>query len=116
MLYSKKSFVTSVSCVLFGFALYAPAAFAGLEDDPPSIKVSYAELDLSKPAGAQTLYRRIKKAAQAVCAESFQGSGPVRPFGQKQCEERAIERAVNEVNRPLLSSLWQKQPRFAYNH
>src|SRR5262245_61107878 len=34
------------------------------------VTVSYADLDLSKPAGAQTLYKRIKAAAQRVCARN----------------------------------------------
>lgn len=116
MLNSKRSWVTSVSCVLLGVALYTPTAFAGLSDDPPSIKVSYGELDLSNPAGAESLYRRIKQAARTVCAESARSSGPLRPYnGQKKCEETAIGNAVNDVNRPLVSALWQKQTRVASN-
>jgi UrcA family protein len=114
MLHSNKSFVTSVSCVLLGLALHAPAAFAGLSDDPPSIKVSYNELDLSKQAGAEELYRRIKRAAQTVCQESFRSMGPLRSAGyQKKCQQKAIDNAVNDVNRPLLSALWQRQTRVA---
>jgi UrcA family protein len=116
MLTSKKSLVTSVSCVLFGLALYTPAAFAGLSDDPPSIKVSYTDLDPSKPAGAEALYHRITRAARTVCAESFRTSIPYRRVsGQKQCEEKAIGNAVNDVNHPLVSALWEKQPRLAAN-
>jgi UrcA family protein len=116
MLNSKKSWVSSVSCVLFGLALYTPAAFAGLRDDPPSINVSYSTLDLSKPAAAETLYRRIRQAARSVCAESYRGMGPLRPYSdKKKCEATAIGKAVSDVNHPLLSALWQKQTRLAAN-
>ena len=114
MLNSNKSFVTSVSCILLGLSLYAPAAFAGLNDDPPSLKVSYKELDVSKPAGAEELYRRIKRAANTVCDESFRSMGPLRSAGhEKKCIEKAIDNAVSDVNEPLLTALWQGQPRVA---
>jgi UrcA family protein len=61
----------SISC------LYATQALAG---DPvvhgvrattngPSVTVRYADLDLSRVAGAQTLYKRIKGAARSVCGD-----------------------------------------------
>jgi UrcA family protein len=114
MLNSKRSIVTSLSCVLLGMALHAPTAFAGLSDDPPSIKVSYNELDLSKQAGAQKLYQRIKRAANTVCEESFSSMGPLRSVRhQRECEQKAIDNAVADVNRPLLSALWKRQTRVA---
>ena len=116
MLNSNRSFVTGVSCLLLGLSLYAPAAFAGLSDDPPSLKVNYKELDLSKSAGAEALYRRIKRAASTVCAESFRTMGPLRSAGhEKECIEKAIDNAVSDVNEPLLTALWQGQPRVAAN-
>jgi UrcA family protein len=36
-------------------------------EGPPSKKVSYADLDISKPAGAKALYGRIVRAAKDVC-------------------------------------------------
>lgn len=105
MLNSTRPFVTGVSCALIGFALHGQTAFASLADDPPSIKVSYAELDLSKPAGAQELYRRIKRAAKAVCGSSFSTADLRRSLNQKKCYESAIDDAVSRVDRPVLSAL-----------
>ncbi|HEU4627395.1 MAG TPA: UrcA family protein [Steroidobacteraceae bacterium] len=115
MLNSKKSFVTSVSCILFGLALHAPAAFAKLSDDPPSLKVSFKELDLSKQAGAEELYRRITRAANAVCREAFQSPSPAFPTRNEhqKCIEAAIDNAVSEVNQPLVSALSKRQTRVA---
>ena len=35
--------------------------------DTRSVKVSYSELDITKPAGAEALYKRIRKAAYEDC-------------------------------------------------
>jgi UrcA family protein len=40
------------------------------DDGLPSQKVSYADLDISKPAGAKVLYNRIVAAAHRVCGSS----------------------------------------------
>ena len=37
------------------------------DDALPSKRVSYADLDISKPAGAKVLYGRIVRAANEVC-------------------------------------------------
>lgn len=66
--------------------------------------VSFADLDLSKPAGAQTLYKRIKAAARVVC-------GPVdhysymTPKAFRECFESAVAAAVAQVDRPSLTAL-----------
>lgn len=114
MLNSNKSLVTSMGCILLGLALYTPTAFAGLNDDPPSLKVSYKDLDMSKQEGAEALYRRIKWAANRVCEESFHSAGPLRSAGgERKCVKRAIDNAVNEVNEPQLTALWKGQTRVA---
>jgi UrcA family protein len=43
--------------------------FAAIDDsDVPRVTVRFGDLDLSKPQGAETLYRRIRSAARQVCA------------------------------------------------
>jgi UrcA family protein len=72
-----------------------------------SLAVSYADLDLSKPAGAQTLYKRIKKAARSVCGpvDNYTFVTPAKTF--RQCYEHAIADAVAQVDRPSLTALHQ---------
>jgi UrcA family protein len=74
------------------------------DDGLPSKRVSYADLDISKPAGAKVLYGRIVAAAQQVCALSG-----YRDLGTMQrvngCVDRAINNAVKQVDSPALSAL-----------
>ena len=60
--------------------------------------VRFADLDLTRPAGAQQLYRRIERAAQEVCA-AYGSRGYDR-----SCADAAIGRAVAEVGAPLLTA------------
>ncbi len=39
------------------------------DDDEYRVRVTYADLDLSTPAGAQELYDRITRAAHIVCSD-----------------------------------------------
>ena len=74
------------------------------DDGLPTQKVSYADLDISKPAGAKVLYGRIVAAARHVCA--FDGQ---RDLGSMQwvnkCTDLAIDKAVKDVGSPALSAL-----------
>lgn len=78
----------------------ARAADEGL----PSRRVSYADLDISKPEGAKVLYRRIVKAANEVC-----DSPGLKTLGTTQvinrCVDHAIDKAVKDVGSPALSAL-----------
>jgi|KBSMisStaDraftv2_1062788.scaffolds.fasta_scaffold39118_2 UrcA family protein len=68
-------------------------------------KVNFAELDLSRPAGAETLYRRIERAAEEVCAP-FTGRQLIEKMNRKACIASAVERAVRQVNAPLLTDYY----------
>jgi UrcA family protein len=74
------------------------------DDALPSRRVSYADLDISKPAGAKVLYGRIVRAARAVCQYN-----PSDPFGTgpsiTHCVDHAIDTAVKDVGSPALSAL-----------
>jgi UrcA family protein len=75
-------------------------------DALPSKKVSYADLDISQPAGAKVLYGRIVKAANEVCRSTwFSSFGAVQTVNQ--CINQAIDNAVKDVGSPALSALRQ---------
>ena len=88
----------------WGATLYAPGASARPHDSPPSRVVHFGDLDLSKPAGVQALYRRIKFAARTVCdpyiASDIHASGAMRA-----CIIQAVDNAVSRVNSPALTEL-----------
>ena len=78
----------------------AQAADPGL----PSKRVSYADLDISKPAGAKVLYGRIEAAARQVCALiGYRDLGAMQRVNG--CVDRAINNAVKQVDSPALSAL-----------
>jgi UrcA family protein len=90
------------------FALVSVLAVLGasptLAGEPSrSIKVSYADLDLSTAAGAATLYSRIRSAARQVCGPEGVIYYDMR--GWKRCFNGAVSDAVTKVNSPRLTAL-----------
>jgi UrcA family protein len=93
--------------ILFAAALAVAglAAPAALAEKPAvrEISVSYADLNLSGQAGAETLLRRINKASTKVC-----GKRPMTlAFGQFErwsaCRHAAIGNAVARVDNPAVT-------------
>lgn len=67
-------------------------------------RVSYADLDLTRDAGAAALYSRIHIAARQVC-EPESGNWAWKVLEPtRRCIEAAITRAVADVNAPALTS------------
>jgi UrcA family protein len=93
--------LAAISC-----SLGASQAFAANErDQVRSEKVSYADLNLSTPAGASTLYRRIQRAARSVCGADDR-VGSILPHLQwRKCYESAVADAVAKVNSPMLTAV-----------
>jgi UrcA family protein len=74
------------------------------EDGLPSKRVSYADLDISKPAGAKVLYGRIVRAAREVCqSNAYESLGAAQLTNR--CVDHAIDTAVKDVGSPALSAL-----------
>jgi len=76
--------------------------------DVPQMKVSYADLDLSRPEDVRVLYRRLRYAASEVCQPA-----PLVELSAhaawEQCYRAALERAVVQVNAPQLLALHRAQ-------
>jgi UrcA family protein len=66
-----------------------------------SEKVSFTDLNLDRPAGAHTLLGRLRGAAQRVCGTD----GGRADHDYQACVAKALDRAVTEVDNPLLTSL-----------
>lgn len=93
----------TISAALCGTAGAAPNA------PIPREKVSYADLNLSRPEGAARLYRRIERAAAKVCIafDDHQLSNRAR---RRSCVEEAIARAVAAVGVPALTHHYIARP------
>lgn len=102
-------FPTALVALFFGLA--AASAVADETDEAPSVTVSYADLDLSKPAGAETLYRRIQAAARSVC-----GPRHSRILLQIQtfrtCYKDAVEDALQQVNESLVFAVHRSKTEY----
>ena len=92
------------------FASAAVAAEAPLHVEQRVVK--YADLDITHPAGAEVLHRRIASAANRVCLLEFERYLELSQQG-RQCVSDAITRAVNDVNAPLLTAYHRSKARGA---
>jgi UrcA family protein len=82
---------------------------AANSNDPPKRVVSYADLNLSHKAGAETLLFRIKSAAREVCEPQLNRElGAGRRY--RQCIDEAIARAVADVQAPVLAAVYRETP------
>lgn len=110
---SQTKLLTRASIVAFAVCTSLVSYSASAEPKVKAQAVSYADLDLSKPAGAQTLYKRIQKAARHVCGPTDQYTyvTPRKVF--RECYEEAIAAAVAQVDRPSLTALHREQTRTA---
>ena len=82
-----------------GSAIAAPPV-----DSEGQITVSYADLDLSKPAGVEVLYGRIKQAARNVCSY-LDNRQPEHKVLWRRCYSDAVANAIATVDRPTLTAL-----------
>jgi UrcA family protein len=73
--------------------------------DARTTVVKYADLDLSTPQGAMSLYNRIRFASETVCSPSDHGDLAAISRSQK-CLKQAIAGAVAKVNQPTLSAVY----------
>lgn len=94
--------LAAISCTLAA----GTASAGGTSRDPPSVKVSYADLNLSTVEGASALYGRLKRAAREVCGVDYvQPEERLHSSIWKTCYDSAIAAAVTKVNSPMLSAV-----------
>jgi UrcA family protein len=108
---SQTKLLTRASITAFVLCTSLVAYSASAEPKAKSQAVSYADLDLSKPAGAQTLYKRIKAAARNVCGpvDQYTFQTPSKTF--RACFDKAVADAVAQVDRPSLTALHREETR-----
>ena len=100
---------TAVPCALLAILLgplggCADAYAARPVYDVATRTVKYGDLDLSRTAGAASLYSRIQTAARAVCESPLSTGVRGEMLLSRHCMEESIARAVADVNAPTLTS------------
>ncbi len=73
-----------------------------------SVTVRVSDLDLKQPADAAKLYQRIRRAAERACGDGLTGGSPLAQPVDRDCVLNAIAHAVAAVDRPLLTTIYQR--------
>ena len=93
-----------MAITLLQFSSAAAEGVAESGADNRAVVVQYDDLDLTRDAGVQALYRRLQNAAERVC-----GSYDVHVTRTRQawidCVETTMTRAVDELGRTKLAAL-----------
>jgi len=95
-------------------ACVAGLATAASAETAPTRSISFGQVDMNDTVAVNSLYARIKGAAQAVCVSH----SPIRSVAAKDaaCYTRAVETAVRQVNAPALTAVYNRSAnRFAMN-
>ena len=100
----------SLLATIIVVALGAPAiASADAKSDLKgvSVKVSYADLNLKKEAGAQVLYRRLQNAAKQACdIRSFRVEGSLSNIAEsRRCYRGALSAAVEQIDNEIVTNI-----------
>lgn len=93
-----------------------PGAHASEKDkviEGSSTIVKFGDLNLQNPEGAETLYQRIKSAANKVCWDA-RDIHVLNDITRRECVERAVAKAVNDVNKPYLTALYARKSNKAF--
>jgi UrcA family protein len=78
-------------------------------EEPTSVTVHFSDLDLTKPKAVTTLYLRLRDASELVCGDDAQAIDLELRSELERCNQTAIENAVETVNRPLLTALYDRR-------
>jgi UrcA family protein len=97
---------SAIASILLTFVFAAPAT---AEPTAPVTTVRHADLDLDDPADAQTMLRRIHKAAAAVCrASPLAGGNDIGDIERfDACYRQSVERAVVQLDSPRVTAAFQ---------
>jgi len=96
--------VTAVAVVAFSIPAIASA---DAEFKGKSEKVTFADLNVNKEAGAEQLYRRLQHASKRVCGvESLKISGSIKVLSQSmRCYRQTLDATVAKIDSEILSAV-----------
>jgi UrcA family protein len=98
-----KTFLLCSALAALALPAAAEARAANSDAELPKVVVSYADLDLNRPAGADVMIARVRRAAQSVCSDDlFAGHTQVRQI--RKCVRSAMSGAFAQLDAPLVTS------------
>lgn len=101
---SARRYILMLAAVAAHLASGYASADSNRTDDVPRAVVSLAGLDLSTSKGADVVYGRIRSAAEVVCGVN-QSRELVQITRARTCFRSAVDGAIAQADRPLLSAL-----------
>ncbi len=98
-----------IAAVVF-IALSAPAIASVTPEGHlkgKSVKVTYADLNLEKEAGAKVLYRRLQQASKQACGvEKVRTAGSIRVLAEMQrCYKKTLTAVVKKIDSAELTKI-----------
>ena len=96
-----------IATAIFGFLGPGLSGVAAADPGAESRTVKFADLDVSNPAGAHVLYRRIRAAAQVVCSYDFFATDA----DKARCVRDVTADAVTTIKQPALSAVYNANNR-----
>jgi len=105
---SIRKFLTMSAILVLGIpAIASSSQFVNVEGDTV-VRVSYADLNLSSPAGLDALYRRLQAASSSFCGpqRSLREAGSQKQLvSNKQCYSNLLSKLVAKVGNADLTEL-----------
>ncbi len=101
--FAAKFLVGSLAALASATVALASPASAARADDVPTLVVHYNADALQSDSGAESLYRRLARAAEQVCPIPT-GSRLANPL-VTQCRRDAISAAVNKIHNQRLAAV-----------
>jgi UrcA family protein len=96
----------TTTMMIFALALEFQSAHAAPSENVSSVVVHFGDLDLSRSEGAMVLYRRLKVAAETVCAP-LEDRDAERHLSFKACVQSALTTAVAKIDRTALTAYYE---------
>ncbi len=84
-------------------------AFAADVSPETRIVVSYADLDISRRAGAEALVVRLRQAAKQVCGEAPNISDLRSDVRYRACLKASMTRAIASVAQPVVTQAYENK-------
>lgn len=106
--HSIRTFRPLLLALVLASAGVAGTAHAADSAAVPRKQVDFGDLDLSRPAGAEALYRRLHAAAVSVCGDVDTRDLQSRAH-RAICREQAMARAVAGIGNPSFAAWYESR-------
>lgn len=104
-------YITACAFTALTFGAAAHAGDVSTDLDVQKTTVQYSDLDLSKQADAQTLYGRLQRASDRVCAQYKEPLNLSKMKLYNACYQDTLARAVDNVGHAAVKAVYAADER-----